>query len=98
MLASNKPALTVAGVAIGVIRRLAKFGYGSSDLVPAQHPVVWNVAPQQETPVAEIDRTLAPARSGMEPLHARERQVIFDEAFMECRDRGVRIAQAFRPA
>ena len=70
VLAGDEPALAVAGVAVGVVRRLAVHAGAPGLLVPAHDAVVGNVAPQQAARVAEIDRPLAPAHAGREPLDA----------------------------
>src|SRR5579872_4418699 len=68
VLAGDEAPLPVAGVAVGVVRWLAKDADRAGLLVPAQDAVVRDVAPQQAALVAEPHRALAPAASGIEPL------------------------------
>src|SRR4029453_18133332 len=67
-------------------------------LVPSHDAIVGNVAPQQATGVAEIDRALAPAHVGRDALDAGEGQAITRKARVEDLDRRIRIALARLPA
>ena len=80
VLAGDQPALAVAGIAVGVVRGPAEHAYPPGLLVPAHDAVVRNVAPQQATGVAEIDRALAPAHVGRDALDACEGQAITRKA------------------
>jgi hypothetical protein len=60
MLAGDQAAAAVAGVAVGVVGGLAEDRDVARFLVPAQDAVVGDVAPQEVTAVAEIDRSLGP--------------------------------------
>src|SRR4029453_12726918 len=79
VLAGDQPALAVARQTVRVVRRLAKHGGTPRRLVPAHDSVVENVTPQESARVAEPDRSLAPARAGVEPLHARLRDAVARE-------------------
>ena len=70
VFAGEEPALAIASVAVGVVRRLAENADRARLLVPAHDAVVGDVAPQQAAPVAEPDRAFAPAHAGGDPLDA----------------------------
>jgi len=91
VLAGDQPAAPVTGVAVGVVRGLAEDRDRTRLLVPAQHAVVGDVAPQQIAAVAEIDRSLGPAAAGVEPFDRGERQAILVERRIEHAHVGVRI-------
>ena len=63
VLAGDEPALAVARVAVGEVRRLAEHADRARLLVPAHDPVVGDVAPQQVAPVAEPHRAPPPSGS-----------------------------------
>ena len=98
MLAGDQPTLAVARIAICVVRWLAEHAYPPSLLVPAHDAIVGNIAPQQATGVAEIDRALAPAHVGRDALDAGEGQAITCKARVKDLDRRIRIALARLPA
>src|SRR6201986_2990385 len=64
VLAGEQPPLLVPGIAVGVVGRLAEHRRRLVGRVPAQHPVVGDVAPDQRPVVAEPDRALGPAAPG----------------------------------
>src|SRR5262249_3592894 len=97
VLAGDEAPLAVAGVAVGIVRRLAEDRDCPGFLVPAHDAVVRDVAPQHAARIAEPDRPLAPAHAGREPLDAREREAIFGEARIEDLHRRVGIALARGP-
>src|SRR5262249_14852136 len=97
VLAGDEPALPVAGIAVGIVRRPAINARASRRLVPAHDAIVGNVAPEHAARISEIDRSLAPARAGGGPPHARQRQTIFGKARIENPDRRVGIALARLP-
>ena len=61
VFAGEHPALAVQGVAVGVPGRLLKHRDRAVGLVPAHHPVVRNIGPQQVAPGRHIDRAFCPA-------------------------------------
>jgi hypothetical protein len=71
VLAGHEPALPVAGIAVGIVRRLAEDAHRTGFLLPFQDAVVGDVAPQQRAEFAEPDRALAPAAAGIELLDRR---------------------------
>ncbi len=98
MFAGDQPALPVAGIAVGVVGRLAEHARRAGFLVPAPDAIARHVAPEQIAPVAEPDRPLAPTRAGPETFDARERQPVFVEAPIERLNERIGITQARRPA
>src|SRR5262245_3922933 len=98
VFAGDQTALAVAGIAICVVRGLAEHADPPGLLVPTHDAVVGNVAPQQATGVAEIDRALAPAHVGCDALDAGEGEAITRKTRIEDLDRRVRIALARLPA
>src|SRR5450830_66034 len=70
MLAGDEPAFTVNGVAIGILRRLAKYSHGTVEFVQAQHAIVRDVRPDQRAVRGKPGRAFAPARSRPQPLDA----------------------------
>jgi len=67
MLAGDQTPFPVPRVAVGVVGGLAELG-DTAARCPFEHAIVGDVAPQQEVPVAEIDRSLGPERPGIELL------------------------------
>ena len=63
MFAGQQPALTVAGVAVGIVRRAAE-GRQPRAGRPAQDAVVRNVGKQQTVGIAEPDRAFGPVKAG----------------------------------
>ena len=98
VLAGDEAALAIATIAVGVVGRLAIDADRAGGLVVAHQPIVRDVAPDQATGVAEIDRPFAPAHAGREPLDAGVEQAIPVEAGVEAPDRGIGIALARLPA
>src|SRR5262245_36363344 len=92
MLAGNKPALAVAGVAVRVVRGLSEDADRSGFFIPAHDAVVGGVAPKQIVPIAEPDRALAPAHACGETLHAGDVEAVFSKAGIKNLDRRVWIA------
>src|SRR3546814_17019339 len=56
VLAGDQPALAVARIAIGVVRRLAELADGAGFFFPLHDAVVGDVAPQQEAARSEERR------------------------------------------
>lgn len=83
VLAGDQPSLLVPAVAVGVVGRLAEHRQRLVGRVPAQHPVVGDVAPDQRPVVAEPDRALGPAAPGGQPLQLGQGQHIGPEALVE---------------
>ena len=98
VLAANQPALAVARVAVGEVRRLAVDADRARLLLPLEDAVVGDVAPQQIAPVAEIHRPFRPAAARGEALHAGELQPVFLEARIERHDGRIGIARGLLPA
>ena len=92
VLAGDEPALPVPGVAVGVVGGAAEHRDRPGLLVPAQHPVAGDVAPEQAAVVAEPDRPLDPAVAGGDPLHGRVVQPAVLEPRVEDPDGGIGIA------
>ena len=68
VLAGDEPALAVAGVAVGIVRRLAEHADRAGLLLPFHDPVVRDVAEQQIAAVAEPHRPLGKAHAAGDPL------------------------------
>ncbi len=66
LLAADQPALPVDGVAVGVAGRLAEHAHRAGGLVPAQDPVVRDVAEHQVAPGREVGGALGPAAAGVQ--------------------------------
>src|SRR5262249_6313753 len=98
VLAGNEPPLTVARVAVGKIRRLAVDARAAGFFVPAHDPVVGDVAPQETTGVAEIDRPLAPAHAAGEPFPGALGNAMLCKARIENLNRRIGIALVRFPA
>src|SRR5262249_31630055 len=98
VLAADEAALAVAGVAVGIVRRLAEHGGAAGLLIPPQDAVVGDVAPQEAARVAEPNRALAPPCAGVEPLDAGIENAIFQKARIEDLDGRVWITLARLPA
>ena len=81
--AAHEPALAVDRVAVGVARRRAEDADVAGGLVPAQHPVVGDVAPDQVAPGREVGRPLGPAAALEQLLDARARAHEAPEALVE---------------
>ena len=94
MLAGDKSALAVPGIPVGVVRGLTEDADPAGLLVPAHDAVIGNVAPQETTGIAEIDRALVKATAGCEALDAGKREPVFVEGRIETLYRGVGIALA----
>ena len=93
VLAADQPTLAVAGVAVGVVRRLTEHADRTRAVVPAQDAVVRDVRQQQVAPVAEPHRALGPAQPGGQLLDAGAVQAQPMEGLVEHLDRGIGIAQ-----
>src|SRR6476646_9050849 len=98
VLAGDQPALGVAGVAIGEIRRLSEDAYRAGLLLPFEDALVGNVAAQQIAAVAEPHRPFGPAQSRGQPLHRRKFQPVFFKARIERVDRRIGITRRRPPA
>src|SRR6185503_9351392 len=96
--AADQAPLTVARVAVGEVGGLAVDADGTCLLLPLEDAIVGDIAPQQVTPVAEVDGTLRPAATGVEPLHAGKLQPVLLEARIERDDGGIGIARGLLPA
>ena len=68
VLAGDEAPLAVAGVAVGVVRRLPEDRGLAGFLVPSEDAVVGNVAPQHAPLIADPHRAFAPAAAGVKPL------------------------------
>src|SRR5207237_10305877 len=98
MLAGDTADLAVAGIAVGIVRWLAEDAHRARFLVPFQHAIVRDVAPDQAAHISEPHRALAPAGAQIEAIDARQREMIFAKARIESGDERIGIAQALRPA
>ena len=98
MLAGDQPALAVAGIAVGEVRRLAEDADRAGFLFPFDDALVGNVAAQQIAPVAEPHRAFGPAQSRGQPFHRRQFQPVFLEARIERVDRRIGIIGRRPPA
>src|SRR5271156_6077460 len=99
VLAGDEPPLAVAGVAVRVVRRLAKNADRAGFFVPAHDAIIGDVAPQQVTAVAEPDRPFGPAKTVREPLdRSIEWRLDLVKARIKGSDRRVRIAFGRFPA
>src|SRR5262249_34009625 len=92
VLTRHQPALAVARVAIGVVRRLAEDAHRAGLLLPLHDPVVRDIAPEQEATVADPHRALGPSEARRETLDRRQRQAVRREARVEHLDGWIGIA------
>src|SRR6185312_4977104 len=83
MLASDKPAVAVTCVAVGEIGRRAEDRNLARLLVPAQHAIVRQVAPDQATLVAEIDGPFGPAHPAVQFFEKDDGDYIAAELLVE---------------
>ena len=97
VLAGEEPALPVARVAVGVVRRLAEHADRARLLLPLEDPVVGDVAPEEVAPVAEPGRSFRPAKAGSQPLDLGQLDAVLREARVEDPDGGIGIALARLP-
>src|ERR1043166_2903761 len=70
VLAGNEPAFAIAGIPVGIVGRIAIDADMSVVFAPAHDAIVGNIAPQEISAVAEIDRTFAPAKAGGDAFNA----------------------------
>src|SRR6185437_11261970 len=68
VLAADQAAAAVHGVPVRVHAGLAEDAYGPGGLVPAQGPVVGDIAEDQVAAGREPGRALRPPAAGMQPL------------------------------
>jgi len=97
VLAGNEPSLPVAGIAIGIVGRLAVDACAAGRVVPPHDAIVGDVAPIDATRIAEIDRPLGPAHSRGQPFNPGEQEAIFVETRIEDLNRWIGIAFARLP-
>ena len=97
VLAGHQPPLAIAGVAVGVPRRLAEHADGPGFLLPFQDAVVGDVAPKQVSAIGDVDRALRPAAAGVQTLHGCERQAVLVEAGVQHLNGRVRVSLAWFP-
>src|SRR6266542_3707797 len=69
LLAADQAALSVDGMAVGIASGLAEDAYRASSLIPAQDPVVRDVAEDEVAPGGEVGRSLGPTAPCVEALH-----------------------------
>src|SRR5215469_13958688 len=69
LLAADQAALAVDGVAVGIAGWLAEDAYRVSGLVPAEDPVVRDVAEDEVAPGGEVGGSLGPSASGVQAFH-----------------------------
>ncbi len=75
VLAGDQAAFAIPCVAVGVVRRLPEHADRSVFFVPAHHPVVRDIAPDEATQVPEVHRAFAPPKSrGPAVLSRRSRR------------------------
>src|SRR5271170_7638642 len=99
VLAGDEPPLAVSGVAVRVVRRLAKNADRAGFFVPAHDAIIGDVAPQQITAVAEPHWPFGPAKTVREPLdRGIEWRLDRVKARIQRPDRRVRIALSRFPA
>src|ERR1051325_4961796 len=67
-LAGDQPPLAIAGIAVGVVRRLAEDADRAGLLLPFHNAVVRDVAPQKVAAVAEPNRPLGKTAARRDPL------------------------------
>ncbi len=91
MLASEQPALTVAVVAIAVVRGATEDTNFSRVLEPAQDAVVGDVAPEKIAAVAKPHGAFQPARAGVQAFDRRVADFVFCEARINYFDGGIGI-------
>ncbi len=97
MLAGDQPALTVARIAVGEVRRPSEHRHRAGLLFPPHDAVVGNVAPQKEAAIPEPDGPFAETHAGGEPLHRCIGDAVFQEARIEDFDRRVGVGLALPP-
>ena len=71
VLARDETALTVDGVAVGVVRRLTEDADRAIALVEAHHPVVGDVREDEMPAGGEVGRPFGPAPAGPQAVNAR---------------------------
>jgi hypothetical protein len=98
VLAGNQPALAVAGVTVGEVRRFSVDRDRAALFLPFQDAVVRDVAAQQIAPVAEPRRPFGPSQPGRQPLDRRQFQPVFFEARIHGMDRRIGIIRGGTPA
>src|ERR1700726_4276896 len=99
MLAGDEPSLAVAGIAVGMVRGLAKDADRAGFFLPLHDAVVRDVAPQEVAAVTEPHRALGPTKPGRQPLDgSAERRLDLIEARIERLDRGIGVALSWLPS
>jgi hypothetical protein len=93
VLAGHETALPVAGVAVGVVRRLTEHRDGPGPGVPAVDAIRRDVAEEQASVVAEPHRPLDPAEARRDPLDGGIELQVPLEARVEGAQGGVRVAR-----
>ncbi len=71
VLARDEPALTVDGVAVGVVRGMTEDADRAIALVEAHHPVVGDVREDEMPASREVGRPFRPAPAGPQTVNAR---------------------------
>src|SRR6266852_4103724 len=91
VLAGHETSLAVARVAVCVVRGLAEDAHRTRLFLPLHHPVVGDVAPEEEASIAEPDRAFRPPKARGQPLDGREVQPVFREARIEPQHSRIRV-------
>src|SRR6185437_12857053 len=98
MLAGDEPALAVAGVAVGEVRRLAVDADRAGLLFPLEDALVRDVAAEEVAAVADPNRAFRPAQPRRQSFYCRQFQPVFLEARVKRLDRRVGIKGCRTPA
>src|SRR4029077_2054838 len=92
-----QPALSIAVVAIAVVRGAAEDADFSGVLEPAQDTVVGYVAPEKIPAVPEPGRSFRPARASVQTLDRSVADSVFCEAWVNYFDGGIGIGDGTLP-
>ena len=71
MFAGNQSTLTIACIAVRVIRRISEFRHRASASLPTQHPIIGYIAPEQDIAVTKPNRALIPTAANPQTLERR---------------------------
>jgi hypothetical protein len=80
MFTRDQATLAITGITVAIIGRHPK----NADLLPgeSEHPVVWDITPQQIISVSEVDRSLGPKAPIVKPFHPTIRQRQIQKTFV----------------
>src|SRR4051812_27248097 len=97
VFAGNQTALPVTRIAVRKSGRFAEYADDARLLLPFEHAIIGDVAPQQIAPVTKPYRPFAPAEAVRDPFDRRRIYTIPSEALVENLDGGIRVTLAWLP-